>query len=549
MSNVDDGCYSRVEWKHRRWWTFTPTNLWSSQQMMRKLEKKAPSGSYLRRNLYGQMLLGAPFSFPCVSGSSGGGGRCIFDESILETYYRQRGDDMLDSVLELYHQEERDVRPSWDLIAYGMHFRSSSDSPSSPADQALVEFLYYYSQTPNWLDAARLHRGQQIFVRYLPAIGAALFYRSLVPGFSLPKIAAVLRATAYLAPPASATQVRTRLMDTGAFLAHIATVSPCEPEVWQIVMQVRLLHAKVRFALRHRHDNAASPKEPWNSDLFGVPINQEDLAATLLAFSYNSLLGIEFVLGTPLLRADQEDFMHFWRYVGWLLGVETEQELQHLKSMMALSLDHYVTDRADKNLLPPLDPCGPGWIDDRPNPLDHAYAMFASILLHLSKPDSTSVQIAHHLLRLGSRPRDDLQLTTKQKEDLPNDIWFYFRSYQCRRFVGDELANALLLPYHPIRWKRYQLQVYSTMYLLLLRLYTWASVPSSPIQWILCRWHERILLKFVQNWQSTKFQQSAFPLGNAHLPSGEKYSGHGKGAFSSLSSSSCPFAMVAPPQY
>lgn len=544
MSIDDNGCDSRVEWKHRRWWTFTPTNLWSSQQEARELEKTHPKDCYIRRNLYGQMLFGVPFS---THPTHANGGRCIFDESILETYYRQRGDEMLDAVLERYHQEERDVRPFWDLIAYGMHLRLSTDPPSSPADQALVEFLNYYSRAPNWLEEPRLRRGQQIFVRYLPAIGAALFYRSLVPGFSLPKIAAVLRATAYLAPPASATQVRTRLMDTGAFLAHIATASPCEPEVWQIVLQVRLLHAKVRFALRHRQDHASSPKEPWNSDLYGIPINQEDLSATLLAFSYNSLLGIEFVLGTPLSRQDQEDFLHFWRYVGWLLGVETAQDLQQLESMRT-TLDHVLDSQQGKNPFPPLDPCGPGWIDDKPNSLEHAYAMFASILLHLSKPDATSVQIAHHLLRLGSRPRDDSLLVSKPKEDLPNDMWFYFRSYQCRRFVGDGLANALLLPYHPDWRKRYQIQVYSTIYFLLLRLYTWASVPSSPIQWILYRWHERNLFKFVQSWRSTKFRKPVFPATNASLPSGKEYSSHERDAFGSLSSS-CPFAMVAPPQY
>jgi ER-bound oxygenase mpaB/B'/Rubber oxygenase, catalytic domain len=545
MSSDDDGFFARVEWKHRRWCTFTPTNLWSSQRMMRVLEKKHPNDCYLRRNLYGQVLLGAPFSTHATHAS---GGRCIFDESIFETYYRQRGDEMMDAVLELYHQEERDVRPSWDLIAYGMHLRSRSEPPSSPADQALVEFLNYCAHAPDWLEEPRLRRGQQIFVRYLPAIGAALFYRSLVPGFSLPKIAAVLHATAYLAPPASATQVRTRLMDTGAFLAHVATASPsAEPEVWMIVLQVRLLHAKVRFALQHRHEEHASagPKAPWNADLYGVPINQEDLAATLLAFSYNSLLGIEYVLGTPLSRQDQEDFLHFWRYVGWLLGVETAHDVLHLQHMRT-SLDYDVTP-PDNNPFPPLDPCGPGWINDRPNPLEHAYAMFASILLHLSKPDATSVQIAHHLLRLGRRPNP--QLLTKPKDEPSNDMWFYFRCYQCRRFVGDELANALLLPYHPVWWKRYQIQMYSTIYLLLLRLYTWASVPSSPLQWILYRWHERNLFKFVQSWRGTKFRKTWLPLANASLPSEGEYPSHKSDVIGSLSSNSCPFAMVAPPQY
>jgi hypothetical protein len=49
------------------------------------------------------------------------------------------------------------------------------------------------------------------------------------------------------------------------------------------------------------------------------------MSVTLLAFSYNSLLGIEFILGAPLCKDDQLAYFHFWRYVGWLLGMETTE--------------------------------------------------------------------------------------------------------------------------------------------------------------------------------------------------------------------------------
>ena len=44
--------------------------------------------------------------------------------------------------------------------------------------------------------------------------------------------------------------------------------------------------------------------------------------ATLLAFSYNVLVGIELVAGNPLPAAEQEDYLALWRYIGWLLGVD-----------------------------------------------------------------------------------------------------------------------------------------------------------------------------------------------------------------------------------
>ena len=48
------------------------------------------------------------------------------------------------------------------------------------------------------------------------------------------------------------------------------------------------------------------------------------MGATLLAFSYNVLVGIELIGGAPLPREQQEDYLALWRYIGWLLGVDSE---------------------------------------------------------------------------------------------------------------------------------------------------------------------------------------------------------------------------------
>ena len=51
-------------------------------------------------------------------------------------------------------------------------------------------------------------------------------------------------------------------------------------QAWRIMLQVRIFHAKVRYALCNRRD--------WKVDEWGVPINTEDMAATLLAFATNT---------------------------------------------------------------------------------------------------------------------------------------------------------------------------------------------------------------------------------------------------------------------
>jgi hypothetical protein len=55
-----------------------------------------------------------------------------------------------------------------------------------------------------------------------------------------------------------------------------------------------------------------------------------------------------------------------------------------------------------------------------------------------------------------------------------SETMFYFRSLQCRRWVGDPLADALQLPLHPAwTWQRIRLSVVAELYAGCLRLYTW----------------------------------------------------------------------------
>lgn len=88
---------------------------------------------------------------------------------------------------------------------------------------------------------------------------------------------------------------------------------------YQSTIRVRLIHAFVR-----RHV-AAMPD--WQSEDWGLPINQTDMAATLVgAFIAPAIGGMG--LGMVLTPADADAVAHMVRYVGWLLGVE-EQWLPH----------------------------------------------------------------------------------------------------------------------------------------------------------------------------------------------------------------------------
>ena len=73
-------------------------------------------------------------------------------------------------------------------------------------------------------------------------------------------------------------------------------------------LHVRALHAKVRFAILQKQG-----KKKWNVEKLGIPINQEDMSATLLAFSANVLAGIDLIAGNSVSVQEHLDYLAFWR--------------------------------------------------------------------------------------------------------------------------------------------------------------------------------------------------------------------------------------------
>ena len=428
--------------------------------------------------------------------------------------YRQIGDPVVDRIFELRRAEGRPIQAGEDLLERDKDKASGTNTSNhnnrhgdehSTSERAIEDWIQTHSQIPSWVDLDLLRKGQEVYLAYLPAIGMSLYYRSLVPGFSVPRIAAVLEATGYLAPPSSRQQVWNRLLDTGLMLMTCFAsndVNDILPggDGWKACLRVRVLHAKVRHGLLRRQGTRA-----WDTPTLGIPINEEDMCATLLAFAVNPLLGAEMLMGFPVPEDDRNAYLAIWRYLGWLLGVPVNEDYCRSNT---------------PNRPRPLDPCGPGWIAQNPDPLQHSYSVFMSIIFHLMEPDDSSIRIAHHLLRQG-RTRDP---TAKQKAN--EESWFYYRALQCRRFVGDPLANALALPLRPTWWRRWCTNFASRLSMLILTVYSWAGLPWSPVRGLVVRWHRHHLVKMSQLFQNE----------------------HAKRMQESLSSpQTCPFAMVSPP--
>jgi hypothetical protein len=84
---------------------------------------------------------------------------------------------------------------------------------------------------------------------------------------------------------------------------------------YQSTVRVRLIHALVR-----KHVAAMAD---WRSDEWGIPVNQTDMAATLVGALIAPTAG---AIGMGMLppRADLDAIAHVTRHVGWLIGVQEE---------------------------------------------------------------------------------------------------------------------------------------------------------------------------------------------------------------------------------
>jgi hypothetical protein len=78
----------------------------------------------------------------------------------------------------------------------------------------------------------------------------------------------------------------------------------------------------------------------WRPELWGLPINQHDMVATALLFSTITLGGLRR-LGVEVSAQESDDFMHLWRWVSHVIGVEpplvpaTEAEGDRLGELIA----------------------------------------------------------------------------------------------------------------------------------------------------------------------------------------------------------------------
>jgi hypothetical protein len=185
----------------------------------------------------------------------------------------------------------------------------NDDLPSDQLPQGIREYLAISAQLPLWADRACMQAGERVFWRYGPEIIMALFCYGLPSCYAAAKGVQVLALTTRLFSNPTRRVIETAqmvidVMAPGGLAAHGRGVRTAQ--------KVRLMHAAVRYQL--------ATHGLWNP-AWDRPINQEDLAGTLLAFSWVCLDGLR-QMGFELSVDEAESYLHSWNVVGHLLGIQ-----------------------------------------------------------------------------------------------------------------------------------------------------------------------------------------------------------------------------------
>lgn len=177
---------------------------------------------------------------------------------------------------------------------------------------------------PDWVDWQQIDQGRLLFLQHVPMAIVSFVLGTLLQVYAPPGSAKVLIHTGRLRQ-----DVLRRLYETATMVN--AVLAPDGMRVGgkghQAVLQVRLLHARVRFHVLN--------SGRWPADTLGQPINQLQMALTALGFSLQIVAGLRR-LGIAVSAEQAQAYQHLWRYANWLQGVDADLQRDSLAAEASL---------------------------------------------------------------------------------------------------------------------------------------------------------------------------------------------------------------------
>lgn len=238
----------------------------------------------------------------------------------------------------------RFAKPLQQFILSDSSSTLDAELANNPAFNALTE---QFSSHPTWFDPKLAHIGAVAYRRYPLMLIWLLRNVALMAGYSIPALSLPLIQTGALMHDALP-----RLMRTYAYILAVSehpqlnSISynnrqPIEQvlaigsEGWRQSIKVRQIHTTVRQNLLEGKGNAAKGIIPstdqhhnvdgsWNTDYWGIPINQTDMIATHLQFSLLIMRGLR-LLGARISTEEAEGILHLWNLASYWMGVDLQR--------------------------------------------------------------------------------------------------------------------------------------------------------------------------------------------------------------------------------
>lgn len=241
-----------------------------------------------------------------------------------------------------------------------------TQDPDTPPEIAAELEAYVRSARilPDWADREKIELAEKVFFDNGVLSCTLLFCSSLPECYVIPDLASVLYVSGQL-------QAHTdyRIRTTAAMIFPVMMSGGLtQPEGSGIaqILKVRLIHATIRNLILHGNPEAAvlafkagtppagievlppqSRRRPmgkmhqslfdlgWNLHHNALPCNQEELAYTLLTFSYVFLRSLRR-LGLGLSQTEEDAYLHIWNVVGHVLGLRCELMVNTMDQAAAL---------------------------------------------------------------------------------------------------------------------------------------------------------------------------------------------------------------------
>ncbi|MGZ9225292.1 MAG: oxygenase MpaB family protein, partial [Anaerolineales bacterium] len=176
----------------------------------------------------------------------------------------------------------------------------------------------FFEQTkilPDWADKEKIIQGEQVFDLYGPEMITMLFFVALPAAYATKKGSHVLAISGELTK-----HVHRRIFRTAQFIMDVMQAGGLGLNGRGIrsAQTVRLLHASIRYYIANKPEWRSKWDPAW-----GLPINQEDMAGTLMDFSAGVMRGLKRSK-IRLAPDDAEAYLHCWKVVGHIMGIRPE---------------------------------------------------------------------------------------------------------------------------------------------------------------------------------------------------------------------------------